>query len=581
MILEEDFFLTDEQLDSASSQVRDRWGAEIDDKLDNLLEYQLLAEEGGIESTERQPVIIRYKPNKSFDDFLNEFEDLEESYEKRGEEFEFQEFDEFESIANESIESLLKDLPNAETGEHLRLGNAVAANLTPAEIKQIANRNDVEEIEFDPPLKLELDRSAASVGVVEARTQGLVGTGKGIIVAVIDAEVDINHPDLKGRVVQKRNYTDEEWGNPAPHGTHVAGIIAGNGSKYKGMAPEAIIWNYKMVATQRKESTESTESSGSKGADAIEDVVKDMQQEKRLRICNCSWGTLDPTIDGNSAVSRIAERAAKLGLVLVKSAGNKGIEKPGPGSITPPADARGDVIVVGASARDDTSVLPLSSRGPTSDERPKPDILAPGDFIMSAQPGGGYRKARGTSMAAPHVAGIAALILERYPKLQPMQIKRILMQSAKKLDSSEFDENAQGMGLVDAVKALQLAGQPIAEAEKIAANPSLKEWKLREQVNIAVRNTGDETMQAVKATLAGPDGISLIGLDGKEAKSAEQDYGTLRVGAEATRDFGIEVPSKFKSSQCKLTLNLNFTTPTGKQKTRSYKLTHQVPNLKR
>jgi serine protease AprX len=572
MILGEDFSLTSEQLDRASSEVRDRWGAEIDDKLENLLEYQILAEDSGIESTERQRVIIHYRPNKSFDNFLNEFEDLEDLYQKRGEEFEFQEFDEFESLSNESIESLLEELPNAETGEHLRLGNAVVANLTPAEIKQIASRSDVEQIEFDKPLKLELDQSAVAVGVVEARTEGLVGTGKGMIVAVLDSEVDINHPDLKGRVVHKRNYTNEEWGNPDKHGTHVAGIIAGNGSKYKGMAPEAIIWNYKIFPTQSKESTESTESSGSKGADAIEDVVKDMQQEKRLRIANCSWGVLNSTLDGNSVVSQIAERAARLGLVLVKSAGNENIKKPVP-NITSPADARGDVIVVGASSRDSTKVMPFSSRGPTSDGRPKPDILAPGDDIWSAKPGGGYRRMPGTSMAAPHIAGIAALILERYPKLQPMQVKRILMQSAKKLDSSEFDENAQGMGLVDVVKALQIAGQPIAEAQKVTPRPSVKEWTLLEQVNIAVRNTGNETMQAVKASLVGPDGIKVT--------NAEQDYGTLRVGAEITRDFGIEVPSKFKSPQCKLTLNLNFTTPSGKKKTCSYKLRHQVPSLQR
>lgn len=565
MISENDLYITREQLGTASREIRDKWGAEVDEKLEDFLEYQILAEDGGVECTERQRVIVRYKPTKSFDDLLNEFEDLEESYQNSGEEFEFPVFDECESLANESVESLLKQLPDAETGEHLRLANAVVANLTPAEIKQIASRSYVEQIEFDKPLKLELDQSAVAIGVVDARGQGLVGTGKGVIVAVLDGEVDINHPDLKGRVVHKRNYTKEEWGNPNPHGTHVAGIIAGNGSKYKGMAPEVIIWSYKIFPTQGEESL------GSRGADAIEDVVKDMQQEKRLRIANCSWGAGDVTLDGSSATSKTAERAAKLGLVLVKSAGNNGIKKPGPESITIPADARGDVIVVGASSRDSTRVMPFSSRGPTSDERPKPDILAPGDKIMSANAGGSYLRLSGTSMASPHIAGIAALILERYPKLQPMDIKRILMQSANKLDSSEYDENAQGAGLVDAVKALQIAGEPVAEAKKVTPRPSIKEWKLQQQVNIAVRNTGDETMQAVKASLVGPDGIKVT--------SAEQNYGTLRVGAETTRDFEIEVPSKFKLPQSKLTLNLNYTTPTGKKKTCSYNLTHQLPNL--
>lgn len=569
MILEDDSYLTltGEQLDSASTQVRDQWGAEIDDKIENLLDYLMLAEDGGVESTEHQQVIIHYKSTESFEDFQNKFDDLEEFYRKCGEEFEFQEFDEFESIANESIASLLKELPGAETGEHLRLGNAVVANLTPAQIKQVASRSDVEQIETDKPLNLELDQSAVSVGVVDARTQGLVGTGEGVIIAVLDGEVDINHPDLDGRVVHKRNYTNEEWGNPHPHGTHVAGIIAGNGSKYKGMAPGAEIWSYKIFPTQVGGST------GSKGADAIEDVVKDMQQEKRLRIANCSWGVPSLTLDGNSAVSEIAERATKLGLVLVKSAGNEGTKRPGPGSITLPADARGDVIVVGASSRDSTRVMPFSSRGPTSDERSKPDILAPGESIMSAKRGGGYTRQSGTSMASPHIAGIAALILEQFPELQPLQVKRILMQSAKKLDTSQFDENAQGIGLVNAVKALQIAGEPIPEEMKVTPRPTVKESKLLQQVNIALRNTGDETMQEVKASLVGPYGIKVI--------SAEQDYGTLRVGAETTRDFNFEVPSKLKSSQYKLTLDLNFITPTGKKKTYSYKLMHDVPVLQR
>ena len=566
MISENDFYLLDEQLDRASSEVRDQWGAEIDDKLENILEYHILAEDGGFESTKRQRVIVHYTPTQSFDNFLNEFGDLEESYQKRGEDFEYQEFEEFESLANESIQSLLEELPNAETGVHLRLGNAVVANLTPPQIRQIASRSDVEQIEFDKPLQLELDQSAVSVGVVDARTQGLVGTGKGVIIAVLDGEVDINHPDLKGRVVHKRNYTNEAWSNPHPHGTHVAGIIAGNGFKYKGMAPGAIIWSYKIFPTQVGEST------GSKGADAIEDVVKDMQQEKRLRIANCSWGVPSSTLDGNSIVSETAERATRLGLVLVKSAGNDGTKRPGLGSITLPADARGDVIVVGAVSGDSKRVMPFSSRGPTSDERSKPDILAPGERIMSAKPGGGYNRQSGTSMASPHIAGITALILERYPKLQPLQVKKILMQSAKKLDFSQFDENAQGMGLVDAVKALHLAGEPIPEVEKVTPRPTVKEWKLLQQVSIAVRNTGDETMQAVKASLIGPKDIKVT--------SAEQVYGTLRVGAETARDFGIEVPSKFKLPEYKLTLSLNFTTPTG-NKTRSYKLTYQVPSLER
>ncbi|MBN3927002.1 S8 family serine peptidase, partial [Nostoc sp. NMS4] len=380
----------------------------------------------------------------------------------------------------------------------------------------------------------------------------------GVIVAVLDGEVDVYHPDFKGRVVRKRNYTNEPWGNPHPHATHVAGIIAGNGSKYKGMAPEAIIWSYKIQTSEANESAE-----GFRGADAIEDVIKDMKDG--VRIANCSWGT-SATPDGTSIWAKTAERAAKLGLVLVKSAGNGG---PGPGTLTSPADAKGDVIVVGASSHDGTGVMNFSSRGPTTDNRPKPDILAPGQLIVSAKPGKGYQKMNGTSMSAPHIAGIAALILERYPQLKPWQIKKILMESAKGLDS-EKDPNVQGKGLVDVVKALQMAGQPLSEEKKITYTSAVTDRKLLEQLNIAVQNTGGETMQAVKASLVATN-------NGIKVTRGEQDYGNLRVGEDARRDFEIIAPSN-KSGQYDLTLNLNFTTPTGK-KSQSYQIAHEVLSL--
>lgn len=561
MISEEDLDLTEQQLERAELEIRDKWGVDIEGKIDRFLEYQIMDEVGDVNSTTRQRVIIRYKPTKCFEEYHEEFEQLEEIYQKRNEEFEVQEFDEFESLVNQDIESLLEDLKQEQSFvEHLTLGEAVVANLTPAQIKQLAQKSNIVRLEADKPLKLELEQSAVTVGVVNARNQGIVGTGRGVIIAVLDGEVDINHPDLKGRVVHKRNYTQEPWGNPHPHGTHVAGIIAGNGSQYKGMAPQAIIWSYKILPSEATNSGE-----GFKGADAIEDVIKDMKQG--VRIANCSWGV--PTqLDGTNVWAKTAERATKLGLVLVKSAGNSG---PEPGTLTSPADAFGDVIVVGASSHDGTQVMDFSSRGPTADNRPKPDILAPGEQIVSAVPGGSYQKMSGTSMASPHIAGIAALLLERNPKLEPWQIKKILIESAKPL-SSTSDPNVQGKGLVDVVKALQISGQPASEEKQITYTSVVKQRKLLEQLNISVRNTGKEVMQAVKASLVSPTGDIKV-------TAAEQDYGNLRTGANIIRNFEIEVSPNGKPSLYNLTLKLNYTTPTGKTKIESYQIKHKVPSL--
>jgi serine protease AprX len=561
MIREEDFEFTEQQLEQAGLELREKWGAEIESKLEGSLEYQIMNEVDDVNSTTRQRVMIYYKPTKRFEEYHEEFEQLEEIYEKRNEEFEVEEFTEFESFVNQDIESLLEDLKQEEAlVEHLTLGEAVVANLTPAQIQKFAQQSNIVRLEVDKPLRLELDQSSTTVGLVNARTQGIVGTGKGVIIAVLDGEVDINHPDLKGRVVHKRNYTNEPWGNPHPHGTHVAGIIAGNGSQYKGMAPEAIIWSYKLLPSEANNSGE-----GFKGADAIEDVIKDMKEG--VKVANCSWGV--PTeLDGTNIWAKTAERATKLGLVLVKSAGNNGSE---PGTLTSPADAFGDVIVVGASSRDGTQVTSFSSRGPTADNRPKPDILAPGEQIVSTVPGGGYQKMSGTSMAAPHIAGISALLLERNPKLEPWQIKKILMESAKPLESTT-DPNAQGKGLVDVVKALQMATQPVSEEKQITYTSVVKQRKLLEQLNIAVKNTSNEVMQGVKASLVSPTSDIKV-------TAAEQDYGNVRTGADVIRNFEIEVSPNGKPIQCNLSLKLNYTTPSGQKKTDSYQITHKVPSL--
>ncbi len=412
-------------------------------------------------------------------------------------------------------------------------------------------------------LKLELDQSTQVIGVVNARTQGLVGTGKGMIIAVLDGEVDFDHPDLKGRVVRRRDYTGEGWGKPHEHGTHVAGIIAGNGQQYKGIAPDAVIWSYKIIPSEQTQSDQ-----GFKGADAIEDVIKDMKDG--VKVANCSWGVQSAPLDGTSIWAKTAERAAKLGLVLVKSAGNNGSDA---GTITSPADAQGDVIVVGASSHDGTSVMDFSSRGPTADGRPKPDICAPGENIIAAKALGGYRKMSDTSMAAPHIAGVAALILERDATLTPLQVRKILMESAKLIESAGASPNIQGKGLVDVVKALQVAGQPKSEGEQVTYTTMLKERRLREILNIGVRNTSTAVLQGVTATLISQS-------ERLKVTNAQQAFGTLRVGTGSARDFELEVLPNGKGDPQKLSLQVTFTTPEGERRTEVHELTHESVSLR-
>jgi len=154
------------------------------------------------------------------------------------------------------------------------------------------------------------------------------------------------------------------------------------------------------------------------------------------------------------------------GTVVVAAAGNTGFETAahkqslGNGyrsiSITDPGNAEA-VITVGSTHRRDPhayGVSFFSGRGPTGDGRRKPDILAPGEKITSTIRGGRSQRMDGTSMAAPHVTGAAALLMARYPELvgRPLRIKEILMSTATDLKREPY---FQGAGLLDVLRALQ------------------------------------------------------------------------------------------------------------------------------
>jgi serine protease AprX len=254
-------------------------------------------------------------------------------------------------------------------------------------------------------------------------------SGKGITVAVIDGEVALNHPALTGRVVHRRNYTGVPWGNPAEHGTAVAGIIASSNAAHLGVAPGAVISSYKVMPAGDDFS----------GALAIQQALED-----GAHVANCSWG-VGPAGNGTSREARAVDAAWGLGLVVVKSAGNNG---PGPGTMTSPADASG-VISVAATDIGGTAVQDYSSRGPVNG-RPGPTLAAPGgadagEHLVCCLPDGSYGDAGvGTSYAAPMVSGLVALLLEAEPNRMPDAVRTRLVHDAAPLSGGA---GAAGAGL--------------------------------------------------------------------------------------------------------------------------------------
>jgi serine protease AprX len=315
------------------------------------------------------------------------------------------------------------------------LNRTVRSWADPRVLAEVMSDDSIERVDMPRRLQPEMRVSTGTLGVPQFRKK-FKRTGKGIIVAVIDSEAALNHPALKGRIVHKKNFTDELWGKPDSHGTAVAGIIASNDDKFTGVAPEATIYNYKVLATNEFLTGDDFDA-----ALAIQQALED-----GAHIANCSWGA-GPVTDGTSREAMACDEAWSLGMSIVKSAGNKG---PDARTLTTPADADG-VIVVGATEREGTSVQNYSSRGPAGAKN-RPHLLATGGIhkgvgITSCLVGGGFGDCgAGTSFAAPHVSGMLALLLERDPNLTPDELRDMLINACTPLDG--IDASAQGSGVV-------------------------------------------------------------------------------------------------------------------------------------
>jgi serine protease AprX len=265
--------------------------------------------------------------------------------------------------------------------------------------------------------------------------------------------------ELLKRLPDTPPYTD--------HGTHVASILGGGGwearKDLKGVCPDIHLYDLRVLAR----SLEETEFA----VIAALQFVRQLNERGTKIIHGANLSLSIPHDVRNYACGRTpvcdeAERLTKSGVTVVAAAGNFGyneyqtIKGVVPGysaiSITDPGNAQ-HVITVGATHRfrpHTYGVSFFSSRGPTGDGRVKPDLVAPGEKIEAALPGSDYGTKDGTSMAAPHVSGAAALLMARHSELtdDPEAIKRILMQTATDLGRERY---FQGAGMLDVLRAMQ------------------------------------------------------------------------------------------------------------------------------
>lgn len=208
-------------------------------------------------------------------------------------------------------------------------------------------------------------------------------------------------------------------------------------------------------------------------------------------------------LDGDTGITtRAVDRAARLGLTVVVSAGNSGCADPDSCwySVNTPADAD-SAITVGAVGPDST-LTDFSSRGSTADGRTKPDVVVQGQNVLAAWKNDGYAQVGGTSFASPQVTAVVAQMLQVNPDLSPIEVRTLLRQTASQADDPD---NRKGWGMVDADAAIRAAERraratPPAtlQVEDLYPNPAST------RITVPIR-TPDNTRQ-VRLTLQSPMG---------------------------------------------------------------------------
>lgn len=284
------------------------------------------------------------------------------------------------------------------------------------------------------------------LGINEIHKKGI--RGNGTCVAILDSGI-ASHPDFNNRIVEFKDFTDDRKSNydDEGHGTHVAGIIAGDGSMSRGImsgiAPETNIVSLKVLDKHGR----------GKEKNVIDGIwwIIDNGKKYNIKVVNISFGTISNTGNENSRLIEAVELLWDLGYVIVAAAGNNG---PVPSSISTPGDSR-KIITVGAENDNIKTMVNgkmtknYSGRGPTKQCIQKPDIVAPANDIYSCnntwEKNYYYISKSGTSMATPIVTGVVCLMLSTH-NYTNVECKRIIKSTAVDLN---MDKNRQGWGRIN------------------------------------------------------------------------------------------------------------------------------------
>ncbi|MBI5554144.1 MAG: S8 family serine peptidase, partial [Candidatus Diapherotrites archaeon] len=407
---------------------------------------------------------------------------------------------------NEQSLSEIVSLVSAQTGTisgEYKIGDVIVADIPLQKIMELAKNSGVKSIWPDQQVSATLDVSVPLISAPAIWNYGYQGND--VRVAVLDTGIDSAHPVLAGKVVLARNFTTASSVNDvAGHGTHVAGIIAGTsetGGLYNGVAPHALLINAKVL----DDSGHGNFSDIINALNWVADPDGNPLTDDGAKVINLSLG--GAFSDPNAPIVSTIEQLIQQGITVVISSGNCGEGCPDITAcgtfigVTTPGNSP-DAITVGAV--DNSKNWACFSSG---ENIPgigiKPDLTAPGVSIKSSFPSSRYATLSGTSMAAPHVTGAVALLLEANPSLSPSQIKNLLTLNSIDLGVPGKDTRF-GSGMIDLPSIIN--PRPVLSANDLTANVSLDQVFTQ---TVRITNYGVRTIQIANLTATSPLNVVL------------------------------------------------------------------------
>ncbi|MET8528219.1 S8 family serine peptidase [Micromonospora sp. NPDC005172] len=385
----------------------------------------------------------------------------------------------------------------------------------------------VDKVWLDGRAKAALADTTAQVGAPAAWAAG--GTGSGVRVAVLDTGVDTTHPDLADQVVASRSFIPgQDVIDRNGHGTHTASTVAGTGAasdgRERGVAPGADLVIGKVL-----------DEFGSGSTSGIIAGMEWAARTEHAKVINMSLGVSAWHSQDDPLSQSVNQLSAETGALFVVAAGNGG---PDPYTLGAPGTADAALTIGAVDATD--HLADFSSAGPRMiDDGLKPDLTAPGVDVLAARSQhiewgeGFYRLDSGTSMAAPHVAGAAALLAQKHPTWSAGQIKDALMSTT--VPTPDYSAYRAGTGRLN-VAAAYHQDQIIATG---SVDAGLVRWSPRTQPQRITRKITYTNTTSSAVTLA-------LSVDGTDAPTTTFTAGATRltVPAQGTSTVDVVVDPK-------------------------------------